>query len=112
MGNLKSYIMGFVISLILTLTAFFVVTDHSFNTSTKLIAIIVLAFTQLVTQLICFLHLHKNWRSSWNLLFFVSMFGIIVIVVLGSLWIMNHLNYNMSPAVMRDYIKYDEGVHK
>ena len=37
--------------------------------------------------------------------------GIILIVVVGSIWIMDHLNYNMmaSPADMNTYIQSQDG---
>ncbi len=37
---------------------------------------------------------------------------VVAILVLGSLWIMNHLNYHMSPAGTNSAIMKDEGIHK
>jgi len=36
---------------------------------------------------------------------------VVLIVVVGSLWIMNNLNYHMSPAATDAAIMKDEGIH-
>lgn len=105
-GNLKSYIVGFVLSVILTLAAYFVVASHLFAGWVLLLIITVLAVEQLVVQLSFFLHLGRESKPRWNLTAFISMLGVIFIVVFGSVWIMNNLNYNMMPKhQMDDYMK-------
>ena len=71
--------------------------------------IIGIALVQLVVQLIFFLHLLNESKPRWNLIFFISTIGIILIVVVGSVWIMNHLNYNMMPMQMNKYIQSQDG---
>ncbi len=107
-GTLASYTAGFVLSLILTLGAYLAVqknTAHPFISNSALLAtIIVLAMVQLIIQLIFFLHLHIESGPRWNLAIFLSTISIIVIIVIGSLWIMNHLNYNMTPEQINNYL--------
>jgi len=113
-ATLKSYIIGFVLSLLFTLTAFsLVMYPGFFHASYGVIVpgIIILAVIQLLVQLIFFMHLATEDGPRWKLAALVSTIGIILIVVVGSIWIMNHLNYNMmaSPADMNTYIQSQDG---
>ncbi|MBE8365690.1 cytochrome o ubiquinol oxidase subunit IV, partial [Leptospira borgpetersenii serovar Balcanica] len=45
--------------------------------------------------LVCFLHMNASSEERWNLVAFVFTLLIIAIVVVGSIWIMWNLNYNM-----------------
>lgn len=95
----KSYIVGFVLSLILTLTAYFAVTNEVFAKEQIPYFICSLGLVQAVVQLIFFLHLGSGSHPRWNVVIFLFMFAVLLIVVVGSLWIMAHLNYNMMPSV-------------
>jgi cytochrome o ubiquinol oxidase operon protein cyoD len=109
--TLRSYMTGFFLSVLFTLAAFFAVTHHA-RAVWVVPTIIILAFLQLITQLIFFLHLSKESKPRWNLfIFFTTIIGI-AILVLGSLWIMNHLNYNMTSQDMSRYLIKDEGMQK
>lgn len=106
MPTYKSYITGFLLSLGLTLAAYFAVVNH---VALTLWVITGLAMVQLVVQLIFFLHLGQGEDGRWNFAVFLSTVGIVFILVIGTIWIMNHLNYNM----MSDQeIIMDEGMHK
>ena len=106
MPKFKSYLIGFILSLVLTLTAYFMVVN---NLASAVWAIFVLAAVQLVIQLVFFLHLGQERGSQWNLVILLSTFGIVLIVVVGSLWIMQHLDYNMTPSQMQQYINSQDG---
>jgi len=92
--NLKTYQIGFVISIILTLGAFFVVSRNLFDRGEMISIILGLAVAQLVVQLVFFLHIGLGKTSSWNLFAFVSTMGIVLIILVASLWIMYNLNNN------------------
>ena len=106
----RTYIIGFSLSVILTTLAYLLVTQHVFTSTILISAIIVLALVQLVVQLIFFLHLGKGSNSRWNIVIFLSTIGIIFIVVTGSIWIMNHLNRNMTPKEMNQYVQNQDGL--
>ncbi|HSD12174.1 MAG TPA: cytochrome C oxidase subunit IV family protein, partial [Patescibacteria group bacterium] len=74
-------------------------------------AILVLAVAQLVVQMLFFLHVGSETGPRLNLASFAITVALIMIVVLGSIWIMGHLNYRMmaSPSAMQDYIKSQQG---
>lgn len=116
-GSIKSYTVGFLLSIILTLAAFAFVMLHvqshhaEFSHQFLLIIIVVLAIAQLFIQLIFFLHLGKKSTSQWNRVVMIFAVIVITILVAGSLWIMQNLDYNMmqSPAKMDKYMNSQDG---
>ena len=109
MPTYKSYIIGFALSLALTLVAYFAVVNQ---VPVTLWVVTGLALIQLVVQLIFFLHLGQGEDGHWNLVTLISTISIVFILVIGSLWIMHHLNYNMTPGQMNDYMLKSEGMTK
>lgn len=91
---LKSYVTGFVLSILLTLIPYFIVVNHMFGGSSVITAVVVFAVVQLFVQVIFFLHLSKKSRPHWNMVVFAFAVVIVSILVGGSLWIMSNLNYN------------------
>lgn len=91
----KSYIIGFVASIILTLASYFTVIGQLFDRIGIIIAIITFAIAQLVFQLIYFLHMGDEERPRWNLYSFIFSLIVIFVLVAGSIWVMYYLNYNM-----------------
>lgn len=111
-GKTGSYVTGFVLSVLLTLFSYFVVTMHLLPTVTAIFVIVTLAFIQLTVQLLSFLHLNNKPESKWNSMVFLSTVPIVFLIVAGSIWIMTHLNYNMSPQTIDRHIQNEEGIHK
>jgi cytochrome o ubiquinol oxidase operon protein cyoD len=113
-GTLKSYIAGFVSSIVLTLVAYVAVADPQYlhvGSMAVLTIILALAVLQLVVQMLFFLHVAAQPGRRWKLTIFFATLGLVIIITLGSLWIMNHLNYNMmaSPSEMNQYIQDQQG---
>ena len=94
-GTLKSYVLGYVLSLALTFTPYFLVTERVFTSTLLIVSILVFALVQLGVQLFFFLHLKSESRPRWNSLILALTAFIVVVVVVGSLWIMDNLNNNM-----------------
>ena len=107
-GTLMSYIIGFIFSILFTLAAYFMVVNHSLGGTALVASILVLAVLQMFVQLLFFLHMGKEPKPYWNSTVFISFVGIILIIVIGSLWIMYHLNYNMMSQQMETKILNDE----
>lgn len=105
----KSYAAGYVFSILLTLIAYFFTVDGMFSSNNLIFAIVCLALIQVFIQLVFFLHINVEKRPRWNLLIFFSTVSVILIVVIGSLWIMSHLNYNMMPQEMDQHLLEEEG---
>lgn len=94
-GSVKSYIVGFVLSIILTVIPFWMVMSPGESHSTILYVIVGMALLQILVQLVYFLHMNSSSEGSWNLIAFIFTVLIVAILVVGSLWIMFHLNTNM-----------------
>ncbi|MDO8335971.1 MAG: cytochrome o ubiquinol oxidase subunit IV [Candidatus Saccharibacteria bacterium] len=114
----RSYIIGYILSIVFTIAAFTVVglhlsTHHQMPSDQMVMAsLMVFAVCQLIVQVIFFLHLGKEPKPRLNLLAFLFMIMVIVIIVFGSLWIMKNLNYHMLHGTDVDkYIIQDEGIH-
>ena len=94
-NQVKTYTIGFLLSSLLTFLAYGVVTSGVVSLAYALALIILFAIVQLFVQLVFFLHLGSETTPRWRLV--TLAFGVLVvaIVVFGSLWIMDNLNYNM-----------------
>ncbi|MDR3098527.1 MAG: cytochrome o ubiquinol oxidase subunit IV [Paraburkholderia sp.] len=97
-GSLKSYMIGTMLSLVLTLLSFGVVMYHLVSPETGLVAIVVLCVAQLVVQLVYFLHVGTARSQRANTGIFVCTAFLIVVIVGLSLWVMHNANVNMMPT--------------
>ncbi len=109
--TLRSYIVGFLLSLVTTIAAYVVVTEKLYSKNGIITAIAVLAIAQFAVQMLFFMHLGQEKKPRWKLLALLFMTGVVMIVVLGSLWIMHHLDYNMmSTKQMQQYMESQDGL--
>lgn len=112
-GSDASLSIGFLLCFALTITAYCIITTDGMSTDAKVITIAILAFVQFVAQLFFFLHLGREKKPRWKLWMFVSMIMVVGILVVGSLWIMHNLNYNMmrfTQTQQTTYLKNHEGL--
>jgi cytochrome o ubiquinol oxidase subunit IV len=91
-GTLKSYAIGFVASILLTATSFYIIMTRLFSGPVLIIAIIILAIVQAIFQLLFFLHLGQEAKPQWETVVFYFMILVLLIIAIGSLWIMYDLN--------------------
>lgn len=110
-GTLSSYSNGFLLSIILTLEAYFFVRNDLLQGAQLVYALLTLACVQLFVQMMFFLHIGKGTPGRWKWAAFAMMLVVVFILVVGSLWIMGHLNYHtdMSPSQTDTHIIQDEG---
>ena len=94
-GSVKEYIWGLVLSIVLTAVPFAMVMVGGLDSKLVLAVILLCAIAQVFVQLIFFLHMNTSSDQIWNTVSAVFIVLIVAIVVLGSIWIMNHLNHNM-----------------
>jgi cytochrome o ubiquinol oxidase subunit IV len=94
-GTLKSYIIGFTASLLLTLLAFGLVIAKSFPKHLIILSIVALGLIQAVFQLRFFLKLGYEAKPRWETIVFYCMILVLLIIAIGSLWIMHDLNLRM-----------------
>lgn len=94
--RLSIYMFGFIICLLLTLFSFWLVDNSSINRLDKFFILYSSAFIQFIVQLICFLRLNtKTEQSKLNVISLVFTGVILISIIIGTLWIMWNLNYNM-----------------
>ncbi len=94
-GSVKTYMVGFILSIILTGIPFWMVMDGSASHSMILGVILVTAVVQIMVHLVCFLHMNTSSSERWNVVALAFTVLIIAILVVGSIWIMWNLNLNM-----------------
>lgn len=95
----SGYIRGFVLSLVLTFTAYFMVTEQWLVGWNLALAVMSLALVQVVVQLFYFLHMGAERKPRVNLHIFLFMVLVLAIIVIGSLWIMQNLSDRVMPAM-------------
>ena len=94
--GLRSYLIGFVLAVILTAIPFYVVMTHALPPSRALLVIGIAAILQILVHLRFFLHLNFTSTPKENLLAIVFAAVLIFIMVGGSFWIMFDLHTRMA----------------
>lgn len=100
--TLSLRLIGFIASLILTLSSYFVIIYPDFfhvDAKMAVYGILLLALLQSIVQYVFFLHIWDDHEPAWNLGVFGSTVVLILVIVLFSIWIMGHLDYNMMPSM-------------
>ncbi len=57
--------------------------------------IAITAVAQVLVQLVYFLHMNTSSEQRWNMIAFIYTILCIAVLLIGSVWIMNYLHYNM-----------------
>lgn len=94
-GSLKEYIIGLILSIVLTVVPFYMVATGAFGDTATIIAIIVTAVAQVLVQLVFFLHMNGSSSQTWLTMSGIYAVFIVAFVILGSMWIFEHLNHNL-----------------
>lgn len=99
-GTYKLYTIGFVSSLLLTFFSFYLVAYSALPPKTLYLVIASLAIAQIFVQLVFFLHLNTHPNSTWNLLSFLFTLVVVLVLVIGTMWIMYNLYAKMDMNMM------------
>lgn len=98
-GSLKSYLIGFVLSVILTVIPFWVVMGEPLDSKGIAVAIIfILGGAQMLVHIHYFLHVSLKAEEGWQAMSMGLTILLLVIVLSGSIWVMFNLQENMMPA--------------
>lgn len=100
-GTYKSYLTGFVLALILTAIPFALVMTGALPASVTVPVILILAVVQIVVHLVYFLHLSTASSQLWNVSALIFAAIIVAITVIGSIWIMSHLDAHAMRPTLR-----------
>ena len=96
-GSMRDYVIGFVLSVILTAIPFWLVMERPLSNAATAAAIVVLAAIQIVVHMVYFLHLTPKAEGGWSMTALLFTLIVLFIMLSGSIWIMYHLNLNMMP---------------
>lgn len=97
-GTTRGYLIGFLLSVILTAAPFWLVMTKPLANA-QWLGFLVLAFAavQIVVHMVYFLHMNPQSEGGWSMLALIFTMVLVVITLAGSLWVMHHLNTNMMP---------------
>ena len=98
-GSRRSYVVGFLLSAVLTAIPFWLVMTGLLAPGATAALVIGLAVVQILVHTVCFLHVNAQSEGGWTLVAYVFTGVIVLITIVGSLWIMYHLNTNMMPGM-------------
>lgn len=101
-GTLRSYVIGFLASLLLTAVAFILVAARALAGRPLMFTIAALGMAQALIQLIFFLHVGQESKPRWEMVVFLFMVLVLFIIVTGSLWIMFDLDNRMMGSMVHD----------
>lgn len=94
-GNVVSYIVGFVLSVILTVIAFYIVISHSLSLMATGIALGILATLQIIVQSSLFLHVSLMPSKRVDLISFLFSVFVALVIVFGTLFVMHNVGHFM-----------------
>ncbi|WP_372637366.1 cytochrome o ubiquinol oxidase subunit IV [Cohnella sp.] len=89
-GSLKSYVIGFVLSIVLTIIPLVIVLNGLMEKTAATIVLLGSAVLQFVVQLVYFMHLKEEGKPRWNLMVLILGLIIVLTIVAGSIWIMTY----------------------
>lgn len=87
-GSLKSYTIGFLFSIVLTIIPVTVVVYGWLEGMASIIVLMTTAVLQFIVQLIYFMHLREEKKPRYNLVTLILGLFILLLIVIGSMWIM------------------------
>jgi len=101
LSGVKGYAIGLALASLLTAAAFILPGTGLIWAPAIPAALVVLAIAQMGIHLVFFLHITTGSDNQNNIIALAFGVLIVALVVLGSVWIMNHLNHQlMTPADM------------
>lgn len=108
--SLTKYLIGFVVSIAVTLAAYVLATHQSISRDTVMYALAALAVVQFIVQMVFFLHVGSERKPRWKAMIMWLMLAVVLILVAGSIWIMNNLDYRMTEDQVRNYLKSQDSL--
>jgi cytochrome o ubiquinol oxidase operon protein cyoD len=94
----KGYLVGFLLSVVLTAIPFWLVMAKVLPASATGIVILSFAAVQMLVHMVYFLHMNSKVEGGWSLLALLFTAALVVIMLSGSIWVMYHMNANMMPV--------------
>ena len=98
LSETMAYVLGLALALILTGISFWVASTSALWGPGVAVGLVVLAIAQMGVHLVFFLHITSGPDNTNNVL--ALAFGVLIVflVMIGTIWIMGHMNANMAPS--------------
>ncbi|WP_313617203.1 cytochrome o ubiquinol oxidase subunit IV [Agrobacterium sp.] len=99
-GSFKSYMIGFILSVLLTAVPFWLVMGDVLDNKTFTVLLIMgLGVVQIFVHMIYFLHMNTKSEGGWTFMALIFTVVVVMITLIGSLWVMYNMNKNMMPTM-------------
>jgi len=98
LSEVVAYVIGLGLALLLTGISFWVASASVLWGPGIATGLVVLAIAQMGVHLVFFLHITSGPDNTNNVLALAFGVMIVFLVMIGTIWIMGHMNANMSPA--------------
>jgi cytochrome o ubiquinol oxidase operon protein cyoD len=95
---IRGYLVGLVLATLLTCVSFYIAQSTLVWQPSIPIALSVLALAQMGVHLVFFLHITSGPDNTNNVLALAFGVMIVFLVMIGTIWIMAHMNANMGPS--------------
>ncbi|NTJ41159.1 cytochrome o ubiquinol oxidase subunit IV [Agrobacterium larrymoorei] len=105
-GSFKSYMIGFILSVILTAIPFWLVmADVLENRTATVMVIMLFGVVQVFVHMIYFLHMNTKSQGGWIFMSLLFTLVVVMITLVGSLWVMYNMNKNMMPPMTMEQMQ-------
>jgi cytochrome o ubiquinol oxidase subunit IV len=94
------YLVGLFLATFITVVAFFIAGTNLVWGPSIPLALVVLAIAQIGVHLVFFIHITTGADNANNVLALAFGVLIVMLIIIGSLWIMSNLSQNMTPMQM------------
>lgn len=97
-GSLRTYLIGFGLAAILSVLAFWIVSNGGLGGGFRTeLVVAALALGRVIVHMVYFLRVNATAEGGWTFLALIFTLMVVVLVLIGSLWVMYHLNTNTMP---------------
>jgi cytochrome o ubiquinol oxidase operon protein cyoD len=98
-GSFRGYVIGFLLSVVLTVIPFWLVMADVFgNNMVTAVFVLELGVVQIFVHMYYFLHMNTKSEGGWTMMALIFTVVIVLIALIGSMWVMHHLNTHMMPV--------------
>ncbi len=95
----KPQFVGYLMSFLLTFAIYRIVTHHELRDGLLSYTIVGFTLLQALIQFFFYFHLGLESKPHWSTITFLFTVLVLIIVIGGSLWIMNNINYDLMPKM-------------
>lgn len=102
-STFSGYMVGFVLSIILTAIPFWLVMSGTItHRTTGALVLGAFAMVQILVHMVYFLHMNGKLERGWTLLSTLFTLVFVAVGLAGTLWVMFHMNNNMMPTAPQE----------